>query len=150
MCDKKLCRKCNTEKMLTEFSKRSDRKSGYQSVCKQCHHAYYKARYQEKPELYKKHRKNGKYRRRTLAQLHLREYLKDKKCVDCGESDPIVLTFDHVKGEKKFDISSAVSSGAYVWGKILEEIEKCVIRCCNCHQRKTAKDRGYYKLTKLE
>jgi len=32
---------------------------------------------------------------------------------------------------------------------ILEEINKCVIRCSNCHRKKTAKDFSWYKDIKI-
>ncbi len=28
---------------------------------------------------------------------------------------------------------------------IKEEVKKCVVRCANCHRRKTAKEIGYWK-----
>ena len=62
-------------------------------------------------------------------------------CIDCGESDPIVLDFDH-QLDKKFCISRYRGHGI----KALEgEIAKCVVRCSNCHRRKTAKDFGWYE-----
>jgi hypothetical protein len=147
MCQTKTCTKCKIEKPLSEFRRR---KKSVQSWCKDCHAEYAKERYKQKPEYYKHHRQRGKKRRVMMAQLKLREYLEGKKCADCGESDIVVLTFDHMKdlGPKEFDISTAVSSGMK-WERIQEEIAKCVVRCCNCHQRKTAKDRGYYKLTDI-
>lgn len=62
--------------------------------------------------------------------------------VDCGEKDIVVLEFDHVRGEKKMNISSMVS--AYCLKTIQGEIEKCDIRCANCHRKKTAKERNYF------
>lgn len=71
-------------------------------------------------------------------------YLAAHPCVDCGESDPVVLEFDHVRGVKEFNISCAVQCG-YGMHRINLEIAKCEIRCCNCHRRVTAKRGNWYK-----
>ena len=65
------------------------------------------------------------------------EFLATHACVDCGEDDPMVLDFDHVRGEKAFPISRACR---YTRQAVLDEIAKCEIRCSNCHRRKTAKE----------
>ena len=57
-------------------------------------------------------------------------------CVDCGESNPVVLEFDHVQGEKRKAISDMVCN-YYSIETIKEEIRKCEIRCANCHRKKT-------------
>ena len=57
-------------------------------------------------------------------------------CVDCGESDPIVLEFDHVRGKKKKAIADMMSH-SYSIQTIKEEIRKWEIRCANCHRKKT-------------
>lgn len=55
-------------------------------------------------------------------------------CVDCGESDIRVLDFDHIRGDKLFQ----VQSGKYkVLSEILVEIEKCDVVCANCHRIRT-------------
>ena len=55
-------------------------------------------------------------------------------CKDCGIKDPELLSFDHVRGEKLFDICSR-------WDVSLEkvklEIEKCEVVCHNCHAKRT-------------
>lgn len=60
--------------------------------------------------------------------------------MDCGEKDPIVLEFDHQR-DKVLEVSIAIHRG---WSekKLLAEIEKCEVRCANCHVRKTYKERG--------
>jgi hypothetical protein len=65
-------------------------------------------------------------------------------CVDCGESDPVVLEFDHVIGEKKHNIAYLVRSGRN-WRSITKEIQKCEVRCANCHRRATARRDGNWK-----
>ena len=70
------------------------------------------------------------------------EYFVGKSCVDCSESDPVVFEFDHVDPTtKKYQIGDML--GSYNWSTILTEIEKCVIRCANCHRRRTAGQRGW-------
>lgn len=47
------------------------------------------------------------------------------------------MEFDHVRGTKRADISTLIRDGAAV--HVLEaEIAKCVVRCANCHRRRTA------------
>jgi hypothetical protein len=58
--------------------------------------------------------------------------------VDCGETDIIVLQFDHVRGKKTNAVSKLVSMG-YGLDTIKEEINKCEVRCANCHTRRTYK-----------
>lgn len=73
------------------------------------------------------------------------EYLKKHPCIDCGESDIVVLDFDHVKDEKFMGVSRMINS-VYKWSRIQQEIEKCVIRCANCHRRKTARQFNWLSL----
>lgn len=67
------------------------------------------------------------------------EYLGQHPCVDCGEPDPVVLQFDHLR-DKRMDVSHMLRGG-FSWATIHAEIEKCNIRCANCHRRKTARER---------
>lgn len=76
-------------------------------------------------------------------------YLKDHPCVDCGEDDPIVLTFDHVRGRKSDSIARLASRSGASWSRIEREIKKCQVRCANCHARRTAKQFGWRKLRLL-
>lgn len=71
-------------------------------------------------------------------------FLKTHPCVDCGESDPVVLTFDHVRGTKKANVSEMLA-GKCSWSTIESEIAKCEVRCANCHMRRTAQQLKYRK-----
>lgn len=66
----------------------------------------------------------------------LREYRMTHPCVDCGESDWVVLEFDHVRGVKFKDVGLLSGRGASL-AVIKEEIAKCDVRCANCHRRVT-------------
>ena len=81
----------------------------------------------------------------------LSEIKEASGCMDCGETNPIVLEFDHINSkEKSFNISNALMTKSYVsWEFLFQEIEKCDIRCANCHRIKTAKDYGFWKFKLL-
>ena len=60
-------------------------------------------------------------------------------CVDCGYDEyAIALQFDHVRGVKKSNVSDLIRRD-YAWSTILKEIEKCEVRCSNCHAVMTAR-----------
>ena len=53
--------------------------------------------------------------------------------VDCGNKNPVVLEFDHVR-DKKTDNVSSICCSAYSLKHLKKEMEKCEIRCANCHR----------------
>jgi hypothetical protein len=59
-------------------------------------------------------------------------------CVDCGEQDPVVLDFDHVDPNHKRQTVSFLARSGYPWATVMAEVDKCQIRCANCHRRRTA------------
>lgn len=71
---------------------------------------------------------------------YVNNYLKSHPCVDCGNKNPIVLEFDHVRGEKIKDVGVLKSSSCSL-KSIDEEIAKCEVRCANCHRIVTHKRR---------
>jgi hypothetical protein len=82
-------------------------------------------------------------RRQALADQRV-EYLLDffgeRRCVDCGEEDPLVLQFDHL-GDKTFNIGARLRDRP--WKAILDEIAKCDVVCANCHRRRTVLRGGF-------
>ena len=96
--------------------------------------------YNTKEKLYAAQQKHRDKNHNNLWNLLLKS-----KCLDCGNSDPRVLEFDHKPSEtKSFDIARAVSGSTRSWGKIKKEIEKCDVVCSNCHKIRTM-ERGNYK-----
>lgn len=139
----KTCQSCGIEKSLECFAFRSVEKKIYQSYCKECRKSIDKKVWHNKTTDQKQEKTTQVQKRRLESRLHIWEFLSSHPCVECGETDPVVLQFDH-QHHKEFDISYGVSKG-YGLETIKLEIAKCQIRCANCHMRKTANDFGWYK-----
>jgi hypothetical protein len=77
---------------------------------------------------------------RARIRAYIKDYLKANPCVDCGEADPVILEFDHVR-DKDFNISDATRKGVSI-NKLRDEIAKCEVRCANCHRKKTYQRSG--------
>ena len=75
------------------------------------------------------HRQKQAYRQRLV------KIKETSGCTDCGESNPIVLDFDHLK-YKKYNVSRMIHDG-FSWKAIKKEIEKCEVVCANCHRIRT-------------
>jgi len=59
-------------------------------------------------------------------------------CIDCGyAAHAAALQFDHTGQDKKGNVSDLIRSD-YSWATIMAEINKCDIRCANCHAVKTS------------
>ena len=92
----------------------------------------------------------GKYAESSKAsRQRMKEWyntlMDDKSCERCGESDTIVLEWHHVDPSKK-DMSVADMLTRRGKKTILEEIDKCVCLCANCHRRLHHELRGVAQL----
>ena len=136
----KICNRCQQTKSVEEFYRKGQK--NYQSDCIVCTKQIHKQHYLDNKESYK-YRANVRNKIvRQENQYQVLEYLKEHHCVDCGTCNPIVLHFDHVE-DKKYNISDMLRK-PYSWETIKEEIEKCEVRCANCHAIKTAADFNWY------
>jgi hypothetical protein len=125
-----ICRRCKIEKPIDEFNWRFAGKTR-QKYCKLCQSLYTRAHYKNNPGPYKERARNSAKRNRK----YLDEILALSKCIDCGENDPVVLEFDHIRGKKECEITRMADSGVSI-KKLDEEISKCEIRCANCHKKR--------------
>lgn len=139
----KTCTICNDEKDESEFNFKCKSKGIRSSACKECTRKQTKRHYQNNKQYYLQ--RNDK--RNSLLIDQIIGYLQEHPCVDCGESDPVVLEFDHVRNKEE-TVCQLVANG-YGWDRIQKEINKCEIRCCNCHRRKTAKQLNFVRFKKL-
>ena len=141
----KSCSKCNTPKEENEFHIRpSGKLSGH---CKECQRSYCRDHYNRNKKMYIDKARKRSEQCHVISCEYVIEYLQDHPCVDCGEDDAVVLQFDHVGGKKRDTIANLMRN--FLSLEMLKaEIEKCVVRCANCHLRKTAKDFKFWKTIK--
>lgn len=134
--DSKICSVCRIEKPISEFHIRDRNKGIYHPACKECHRGYVRDHYQNNKKYYLLKAQARNERIRSEIKDFIFDYLSSRCCADCGESDFVVLEFDHCRGEKKFNIADAVWR-AFSLETIKEEISKCDVVCANCHKRRT-------------
>ena len=143
----KWCRKCESIKPLTEFGINTSRKDGRTSACRACRRQYQNQWYAENKHLHRERVKANYQRAIRKTRKYVWDYLTTHPCVDCGESDPVVLEFDH-RGDKEFNIGSALVTAISV-DRLAAEVAKCDVRCANCHRRKSSESLGWWKSNHL-
>lgn len=143
------CIRCTQWKDESEFNIRSQEKGYLQSVCKSCQQEQGRERYLNHTETVKEINRAARWKSRGDARRFIYEYLTGKVCVDCGESDITVLTFDHVRGEKKMNVADMVSHG-YSLDTIRRELDKTDIVCFNCHMKREWRRRGFGRFERIE
>jgi 5-methylcytosine-specific restriction endonuclease McrA len=88
------------------------------------------------------------WRRKQIHRVRIQdwmcEYLETHPCVDCGETDIVVLEFDHVTDDKVADINRMMHN-TYSIKNIEAEIAKCEVVCANCHNRRTNRRGNMYR-----
>jgi hypothetical protein len=134
----KQCANCKKWRDESEFNWRYKSQGVLQSVCRDCSRARSKDFYESQREDEIDRSYEITKRRRIEAQRFMYEYLSYRVCADCREYDYSVLTFDHVRGEKKMEVSQIVQQG-YSIEAFMSEVAKCEVVCFNCHMRREAK-----------
>jgi len=147
----KYCSGCGQTKPLDEFSRDRRHKDGLYFRCRECKNEAQRTRpgrrtYQQSPlgraaqARYRAKRaagvlEGGRARvRRT--QEHLNQIKLERGCIDCGYRKYLVaLDFDHRDPSQKLRPVSGLLNSA--WEVIQEEIDKCDVRCANCHRIRT-------------
>jgi hypothetical protein len=136
MLSMRICTSCSEEKPDDEFGWRSKPKGVRLTKCKSCQRAYTNKHYAENKPQRRAQLKASNAARRIRVRDFIRAMKEEAGCADCGESDPIVLDFDHLR-DKEFNISMAAIGGGISEKRLLDEIAKCEVVCSNCHRRRT-------------
>lgn len=145
----KCCSRCKLQKNTSDFYVKDSASGRLHTQCKSCYKehrkTYYRQHYEKYGADYRKRAKTYRDNQRFIFHRQMLEYLSDKSCVVCSESDVRVLEFDHLEPkDKSFSISQAFKLG-YKWEDVAIEIKKCRILCANCHKKHTAKQFSWYK-----
>lgn len=145
----KKCQVCKKEKEESCFGRNKSRKDQLQTSCKICDNSrstayHHKNKENLLPKIYAR-----KLKRIIRNKEYINNYFSTHHCIDCDEKDVRVLDFDHVRGVKEAGISRMATDGVNLQ-KIILEIEKCEVRCANCHRKKTHTERGYHSYLALD
>jgi len=134
------CGKCGESLPESAFNRhpRNER----QWWCRNCFRVYFR----ERGQLHREQSAAAKRERQAAARGFIAEYLTAHPCVDCGESEPTVLEFDHV-GEKTGGLSVLKGMG-YSVERLRAEIAECQVVCVNCHRRRTGRRAGWRRARK--
>jgi hypothetical protein len=134
------CGRCGGHKSLEEFAWRRKARGQRDNYCRPCRAAYKQEHYAANRRRYIESARRRKLRLTSERTDYIVAFLREHPCVDCGEGDPIVLEFDHLR-DKKFSISKGLQDRP--WPDVLDEIAKCEVVCANCHRRRTALRGGF-------
>lgn len=138
----KICSKCGVEKDESEFPWHFVGVKRH-SACSDCRKKYQKGYYQRTKDNFIEKKTNRLLDKRDEARHYVFQYLQTHPCEKCGEADPYVLTFHHVNGRKKMNLSQMVNQG-YSIEAVQEEMDKCIVLCANCHMREEKRKRGTF------
>ena len=153
---KKPCSTCKNWKLVSEYSKANNTSTGLHSQCKVCKCAS-QAFYSNDPlvQLMEQEvRVERKLKAQATAKEFVKQYLQQSSCVDCGINDWVVLEFDHIEkkyrtsGNKRMGVAQMMANG-FKLETIAAEVEKCEVRCRNCHARKTYEREGSWRIEEV-
>ena len=97
--------------------------------------AYWRKWYRNNPEKAKKYYRRKAKRRREQTKKWYHKHKGTLCCERCGEDESCCLEFHHKDPEEKEHTLSVMTSQGYSKKRILEEMEKCVVLCSNCHKK---------------
>lgn len=137
----KYCPKCDRHYPIKHFGKNSSTKSGYNNLCKECYNKYMQAYHsgnKKHLDRVNKYRKNNMVKVKGIKHAFYEKRMKfisefKTECCICREKRKPCLEFHHKDRNKKlFTIGKFVFKSREA---IVDEINKCVVLCANCHRK---------------
>lgn len=124
------CSKCENFLPLENFHKDNGNKFGYFYCCTRCHYIF-----SSKSESRLKYNRVTRKRNRKLLKAHYKKLLGGK-CARCGYSNSFsALDWHHVDPLlKQNNVSQLVDSVARDDKEMIDELDKTILLCANCHR----------------
>jgi hypothetical protein len=142
------CYMCGETKPEAEFAFADMARGTRQRHCRKCQAAYRRAHYRANRDQYIRREVARMAAYREANRALLLSYLLEHPCIDCGQRDPVVLDFDHRDpSSKRSEVGRLAATKP--WPQVKAEIEKCDVRCANCHRKRTARQFAWGKLTRV-
>lgn len=138
----KFCGRCRTTKRSEDFGVKDRSRGWLQPWCRECEREYKAAWYARHRAEHIEHVRVQRAATKEANRARILAYLTEHPCVGCGETNLVVLDFDHLR-DKRRNVTYMVSAG-FPWATIEKEIVKRQVLCANCHRIKTARERGFY------
>lgn len=86
---------------------------------------------------YRKIHANAQTAARARRRQKIHKLKEQMSCVYCGESNPLVIDFDHIDPSTKKGVPAQMITNGTSWARVEEEIAKCQPVCANCHRIKS-------------
>src|SRR5689334_17536285 len=91
----KYCYACKQDNPIDQFAVNRSRADGHDNMCRDCKKAYNASYYLATKERQNPKRAERRAQIKAETRKKVYQYLKEHPCVDCGETDIVVLDFDH-------------------------------------------------------
>jgi phosphoenolpyruvate carboxylase len=127
----KYCGTCKNEKQLSEFNKNKGKKDGLNTICRECSKVKAKEFYNTHKEQHLKNVYKNRDRYKEQIDIYITS-VKSVGCKYCQEKMECCLDFHHLS-DKEFSIGE--KKYWYCLDRLIEEINKCVVICANCHRK---------------
>lgn len=122
------CNKCGRELPEEQFPFKNKTLGKRNTICKECQRKYKLEHYYKNKEAH--YLRNHKTQEKISQYID--EYKREHPCLVCGESAIECLDFHHLRN-KEIEVTKLRKRGSIK--KTVEEIDKCVVLCSNCHRK---------------
>ena len=143
----RFCSGCGVAHPIDNFAFKNTRAGRRHSRCRACYRRISQEHYANNKRAYLERNQRNNPQQREANRIFVNQFLREHPCVKCGESDPVVLEFNHVDPATKTGNICDMIHFRVSPARIRLEIAKCDVLCANCHQRHTTRQSlAHYKL----